>query len=344
MIISFNPTVFKTQDSNIQSILAEILVKLLDDNHFLDARNIESIFFDDTGKYIFNENNVYKVHLSTNQRQKLKDYISKKISEPITQIHRSYLTHFIIGIDFGEIKPVDAYKIITERSKIIVENGINDWKFISGICQKYSSGTLKRKSIYLLIDKSIKKGIIEADHAGGIGEIPKVIERWIADPRYCNIHKYKLMTIFDSDKTHAGDFIKRYKNLIEFLKKGLISNPPKENDINYEETDLIMWHMLHKRKIENYIHLDILFTNISINLTQEVNLRNTNETNLDYIEYNESNIGQVNIKKKFPEMFLDNFYYKKLEERCQHHKTFLSEANEVVSEIEQILLKIAKII
>ena len=83
MIISFNSTIFNTQDSDIQWILAKILIELLKNNHFLDPRNIKSIFFDDTDKYIFNENNFSKSHLSEIQRQKLKDYISKKIVEPI---------------------------------------------------------------------------------------------------------------------------------------------------------------------------------------------------------------------------------------------------------------------
>jgi hypothetical protein len=43
-------------------------------------------------------------------------------------------------------------------------------------------------------------------------------------------------------------------------------------------------------------------------------------------------------------MFLSGFSYLDFEERCKHHKVFLAEANESVSEIEQILLKIAKLL
>lgn len=67
---------------------------------------------------------------------------------------------------------------------------------------------------------------------------------------------------------------------------------------------------------------------------------------MDFIEYNSNNIGigEAKIKEQFPEMFIAHFSYRDLEERCEHHKVFLSEANESVSEIEQILLKIVKII
>ena len=55
-------------------------------------------------------------------------------------------------------------------------------------------------------------------------------------------------------------------------------------------------------------------------------------------------IGEKKIKEQFPDIFLSPFSFHDLEERCKHHKVYLAEANEEVSELEQILLKIAKII
>jgi hypothetical protein len=40
------------------------------------------------------------------------------------------------------------------------------------------------------------------------------------------------------------------------LKSRPISKPPENNDISYEDNDLIIWHILYKRKIENYIPLE----------------------------------------------------------------------------------------
>lgn len=110
------------------------------------------------------------------------------------------------------------------------------------------------------------------------------------------------MAIFDSDKTHINDFKERYRNLIEFLKSRPISKPPENNDISYEDNDLIIWHILYKRKIENYIPLDILFKKAPfITQTQKDHLSSKSESDLDFLEYNKDNndIGQMSIKKNF---------------------------------------------
>lgn len=345
MIISFNPAIFQTQDDDMQSILADILIELLKDNHFIDPRSIASIFFDNENRYIFSKNKIAKSYLSDTKRDYLKLYITNN-RKPITSLYRDHITHITIGTDAGEINPRDAHKILTERSKIIVENRINDGKFIQGIAQKYSSHK-KRGSIYLLITRAFKLRTIECDHAGGIGEIIKTTQFLIKDQGYDYIYKYKLMTIFDSDKSHINHFNTRYTKLIEFLKNRTICNPPATNDIIYEKDDLIIWHILYKRKIENYIPLDILFKKATlITQDQKDHLSSKSESDLDFLEYNKdgNNIGQINIKEEFPEMFLGDFSYRLLEQRCQHHKVFIPEENELVSELEQILLKIAKII
>lgn len=344
MIISFNSTIFQTQDSDIQAILANILVELLKDRHFINPQSIKIIFFDQENKYIFNENNIAKLHLSEKEKRDLKNYINNN-RKPITQLHISHLTQITIGtnLDLQEIHPHDAYKIIKERSKIIVENGINDWKFIKGICQKYSSGG-KRRSIYELLDKAIKNGIIESDNAGGIGEVTKITQRWIDDDRYHNIYRYKLMAIFDSDKQMSKET--PHTSQIEYFKRKTITSI-QSIDYEYQSTDLIIWHILYKRKIENYIPLEVLFNKItSITEVQKNYLKSKTNHDLDFMEYNKENIGigGSQIKAQFPEMFLSHFSYRLLEQRCEHHKVFLLEANENVSEIEQILLKIAKII
>jgi DNA-binding PadR family transcriptional regulator len=342
MIISLDPISFQTQDSDIQSILSEILIALLKDNHFLNPKSIKNIFFNNENKYIFNENNIAIVHLSEKKRRELKDYIINSRKQ-ITQLHIDHLTHITIGINYGDVHPENAYRIITERSKIIVENGINDWKFIRGICNKYSSGKIKRQSIYQLLDRAIDKGLLESDNAGGIGEITKIAQRWIDDDRYHNIYQYKLMAIFDSDKKTTDSQTPHIKK-IEYFKKTQLEN---NQTIDYESKDLIIWHVLHKRKIENYLPLNVMFDWItSITDDLQNGLSNKTEAELDFIEYDKSNIGigESKIKEQFPEIFVKSFSYRALEKRCEHHKILLLEVNELVSEVEQILLKIAKII
>jgi hypothetical protein len=349
MIISFNPIIFQNQDAGIQAALAEILRALMQTNiHFIDVRSIEAIFYNERREYIFDSSVTAKMYLSANEQRKLKEFLSKKSHVTLTSLHKQHLRHIAIGIneDNEEIHPENAYKIIKERSKVIVENGINDWKFIQGICQRYSNGKTRRRSIYQLLNQAIKDEIIESDNCGGVGEITKVTQRWIDSDRYKNIFQYKLMAIFDSDKKNSNESTP-YKTKIEYFKRRTIGTI-QPIDCEYEPADLIIWHILYKRKIENYIPLNVLFMNItSINQVQEIDLKGKTPDELDFIEYNQNNIGiaESKIKYKFPEMFLfSNFSYRDLEKRCEHHKVFLLESNEYVSEIEQILLKIAKII
>jgi hypothetical protein len=354
MIIFFNSSIFDNQDPNIQSVLADILVKLMHkncQNHFIDTQNIKNIFFDENNRYNFNNSNIAREHLGKKQKIGLQDYITNIPRRPITNLHRRHLTELKIGIDpsLDEIHPNDAYKIISEPSKVIVENGINDWKFIQGVCQKYSSGRAERKSIYQLIESAIKNETLESEHSGGAGEIIKISER-LLNSSLSDIFKYKLMAIFDSDKSSQNAPIKYSKNIIEFFKQKDIT-VIEPTDYQYEHTDRFIWHILYKRKIENYVPLDLLFLNItSINEQQKSDLSNKSDDELDFIEYGNGegqfNIGirEKKIKEQFPEIFLSAFSYQDLEKRCKHHKVYLAEANEEVSELEQILLKIAKII
>lgn len=346
MIISFNPSIFQSQDSGVQKSLGEILIALMNTNiHFIDIKGIESIFYDESGKYIFGLNSISEMHLSTSQKVALKEFLSKKSRIGITSLHRQHLVYIVVGTDKDneEMHPESVHRIIKERSKIIVENGINDWKFIQGICQKYSSGRTKRRSIYQLVDKAIRDGAIEPENSGGVGEITKVTQRWIQDSRYKNTFRYKLMAIFDSDKKDPNELTK-HKKKIEYFKEREVT---ETIDCEYEFTDLILWHILYKRKIENYVPLNALFNNVtSINQDQKDDLSAKSCGELDFVDYNQNNvgIGVSQIKDLFPKMFLSSFSYHDLEKRCEHHKVFLPEAGECISEMEQILLKIAKIL
>lgn len=349
MIISFNPIVFQSQDAEIQSTLAKIFIVLMETNiHFIDIKSINAIFYDENLNYIFDLNVISKTHFSFQQQKTFKEFLNKKVQVAITSLYKQHLRHIVIGTNEynNEIHPNNAYKIITERSKVIVENGINDWKFIKGICQKYSSGKKKRRSIYELLNRAIKDEIIESENCGGVGEIIKVTQRWINSNRYQSIYKYKLMAIFDSDKQDSNKFITPHRSKIEYFKAKTISTI-QPIDYEHEFTDLIVWHILHKRKIENYVPLSVLFKNVTlITQKQKTELESKTDDELDYMEYNQDNIGigEPKIKEQFPEMFLSDFSYRDFEKRCEHHKVFLLEANELVSEMEQILLKIAKII
>lgn len=345
MILSFNPTVFQSKDPELESFLAEILIELSKaEIHFLDLRGLGDVFFDQDYSYIFGNHHI-NAHLSPIQTKSLEDFIKKKTLQNITVLYRKHLTHIVVGLDESnkEIHPSNAINIIKERSKIIIENGINDWKFIQGISQKYSGSKMSRKSIYALVDKAIKFERIEAENAGGVGEIKKVIERWMGNIRYVNIFRYKLMVMFDSDRKQS-DEMTPHKDKIMYIKGKAIDD---FSNCFYEDTDLLVWHILYKKKIENYVPLKVLLVSLSsISPELKASLESQTPNDLDFIEYNSSIIGlsEKQIKSKFPDMFLTDFAYRDFEDRCSHHKTYSEEAGELISEMEQILLKVAKVL
>ncbi|AFZ56075.1 hypothetical protein H6G54_18535 [Anabaena cylindrica FACHB-243] len=357
MIVKFNPDLFTSEDANIQSKTSRIILEILEDKFLWDIDNLDELFLSE------DENNFFKIPfsekwISPGDKEELLNKIKEiySISTYITPAHHHYLTTIKIGIKNDEIHPSEAYRIINERSLIILENYPNDWKFIRGIIDKYEHFG-KRKSIYQLIKKALDNHYLIYDHAGGSG-IQKQIQGWV-EGIYQNMYQYKLMAIFDSDRKHPNDFKNDYKNLIEYIKNRSINSPPSKNDIIYENTDIIVWHMLSKRAIENYVPLSVIKKSITnLNNEQISNLDRLDNTPeiMDFIVYYKPtplandyyiSIGKDKVKDQFPEMFLTPFLVSELENRCNHHQVSIELPNgttEKVSEIEQILLKIAKIV
>jgi hypothetical protein len=355
MIISFNPEIIHNQDISIQKVLGKILSLFLENNHFIAPQSISDIFFDGENQYIFDKTKISQNYLLKEERENLKEYICTN-RMPVTQLHEKYLTHLVIGtnVDEDEIHPSIAYEAIKERSLIIIENNPNDGKFITGIIDKYQSFG-KRRSIYILIKQVLDKQNLIYHHSGGSG-IKDQIEICV-NGIYKNISRFKLLVIFDSDKTYKTDFKREYKGLIEYIKRRPISNPPTVNDLNYENNDLIVWHILFKRCIENYLPLNVILTNITnLSFGQKSNLQALTSDEMDFIQYYKPidkpvdyyiSIGKSKVKEQFPEMFLSTFSPTEMEDRCRHHLVKIPYPDgtiDQVSEIEQILLKIAKII
>ena len=341
MIITFNPKVFVKEQVEI---LAQIFVLLLKnkDRHFVEVKGIRT----ENERYIF-QSPLFQTEIAPKHIEELIKHIPQQ-RRNITSLHQKYLTRIVIGLDNNEVLPQNALRILQERSKIIIENRINDWKFLKGVCDKYTSSP-KRKSIYLLIQKAIKEQWIESDTGGGDGQIKPVIKYLISSVAYKGIEKYKLMTLFDSDRqlSNLNKLDSTKIPLVSFLKTGSEENIPNLtfNDCVYESTDLIIWHILYKRKLENYVPLNVLFNNIhSLTEKQKQDLQELSYQELDFLEYSTQNIGLGKDKRKdqFPEMFLEGFGYTDFERICAHHKVAFE--GEEISEMEQILLKIAKII
>lgn len=340
MIIAFNSNIFQQQYVEVLKDILLLLVKK--DQHFVEMSGLLQ-----DADYIY-KTDLFSHYLSNHDRELLNRLVSKKPN----QLHKTYLTKITVGtnVQNGEISPNNVLRILQERSKIILENLINDWNFLRGVCDKYTAHS-KRKNIYLLIQKAITNQWLEADTGGGQGELKKVIELRINSPQYRQIEKYKLMCLFDSDRVsgNTNQLDNTKIKLISFLKTGNEDNLRNIvfTDCNYQDTDLIIWHILYKKKLENYIPLKIILEGGVTNLTTEqVNILTTKTlTDLDFLEYKDYiTLRDSEIKRQFPEKFLLSFSYQLLETICEHHKVRINETEEEVSEMEQILLKIAKII
>ena len=345
MIISFKSEIFQKTDKITQQIIASIFVKLMErEFDFINFNGLGNVFYDEFGKYCFNKNQICIDNLSPANSRLLVEYIEIKRKSTASKLVLSHLTNLVIGLDIAanEVLPKDALKILSERSQIIVENGINDWNFIKGLCFKYTNH-IKRNPVYKLIKKAIDSERLESNNSGGNGELIKITEVCISSNRYQNIYKYKLMALFDSDRKYENGKVSEtnYKHIIEFYKQKKITTLTS-NDYKYDNNDLIIWHILHKRKIENYVPINVLQVKMPSSHFASLN---KGMVELDYYDANYLNTGIGDIKNEIPKLFLYYPYsYKHLEERCLHHKEYSVDANEEISEIEVILLKIAKII
>lgn len=345
MIIKFSPDLFICNDNNIYSVLSKILLEVLEDRFLWDIENIENIFLSDD--FDFFDLDFTKRFLSPEGIDNLKErvYTIIELSAYITSEHKKYLTTLAIGLKDNEINPVNFYKILNEKSLIILENGINDFKFIKGIIQKYAT----KKNIYKLIKKAIDKHWLVSENAGGAGGYENIIRSYISG-RYNNIHKFKIFALFDSDRSSKTDFNDKYSNLINYLKNTQNESIKFDDCICNIENDIIYWHILYKREIENYIPITLLKEYVKDITEKEYrNLGSKSNDELDFIDFELffKNNKNIDVKSLFPDLFLKNWTRDLLEKICEHHKVKAELPNETlqdVSEIEQILLKIAKII
>lgn len=341
MIVSFAKDLFNIDEDNTQQNLADILGLILEEKCFVSIASIYETFYNDESLFDFEKSPFAQNYLSKRNVLNLECSMEVIVRQG-GYLNADQITHFnhiTIGFEQGNIEPHIALKLLQEPSKVILENGTNDWHFINGLIIKYSKYK-KRKSIYKYLLKAVENKWIISENAGGKGQIiPRI--RDLRLNRYEFIFGYKLMVLMDSDRNKPDDLHADSKKIIEYLKNSLI--PPAL--AQWENTDLVVWHILYKREIENYVPLEVLQENLGDDI-EFLKLDKKVDTELDFIKY--SNVlPKVAVKSIFPPLFLTEFTRDKLEFRCKHHPVAIELPNgtfEEVSEIEQILLKIAKIV
>lgn len=344
MIIIFNPSLFESKDEHAKRFAAKIIMEIFADKYLWDGSNLDELFLKE-GEDFF-ENEFCKHHFSNYDINYIKEQIEVLFHESayVTKEQNAYLQKITVGIEAGDVHPETAYNIIQMESRVILENGVNDIKFIKGIAQKFINHPT-RKSVYGLIVKFLDRNYVVAENAGGKGQIRNRITDLISN-RYKASFKFRLMTIFDSDRDNDTYIEDESAKIIKYLKS---TGAIKITDDYNENTDLIVWHMLYKREMENYIPSNVLFNAqlITQNEHSSINQLSPQEQDFIRIENYVKSIKADEIKREFPNAFLTNAPLIEFETRCAHHLINIDLPNKTgadVTELEVILLKLARIL
>lgn len=345
MIFKFNSAVFNSLDKDFQKALRKIFLDFLDDHFLWDMENLTDLFLNDENDVQILEDTSLWKNLGKHLQNEIAEHIFLKAEQSayITNQKKFYLSTIIIGEDEGEVNPIYAYKIINEKSLVVIENNLNDWNFISGVIKNYTNYSNK-KNIYKVVKKAIDDNRLQPRGFGGGGEIKKNLEV-LVNKDYKYIYKYKLATLFDSDRNSSDEVIKNdvYNRLV-FLK-GRNFDKTKSGELRYSSSDILRWHMLYKREIENYIPLHLIYSTFpSIDENNQEKLNNLEKEELDF--YNFGEITEVK-KNESSKIFLTDSIRESLTLRCEHHKVTTETQNNILEEIdelEKIILMLAKIV
>lgn len=336
MIIKININIFNSDNQEVLDGLTSIFRTLFKPSceHMWDTSNI-----DKDAIVLIKEEEWFTKYLSSNEQELFEKLIQK---EEITEIKEFYFSRFSVET-LQDLKNLN--KILSEVSYVILENGTNDWKFVKGMVLKYSKVKRnQRKILYRKLKRCIETNQLRPDNAGGKDQIInqiKVKEELLGR----NFIKFKIATIFDSDRTKFEDkdnINKSQKKIISYIKKeGVIDAKIQK----YEISDLIPWHMLYKREAENYLPLDFLLRYFPLDNSDEI--KSFSKEQYDFVDM-ESFFSSYDVKNEFPELFLkDELKRIDIEEQCKHHKIridIVGDKSEEISEIESLLTNLSRII
>lgn len=343
MILSFNPSVFTSEEDDFSHQLFKLILSFFDNAFLWDIDNIDALFISQDGEFQF-ETPFTKMYFT----EKLLGSFEIKIGEAFamatynTSLHNKYLTRIIVGTAEGEVHPKEAFKIVNYEAILIVENGANDGNFIHGLAKNYSMFS-ERKSIYQLVEDAFKKVRIICSNGGGVGGLPAQIDSHLK--KYRAIASYKFFVLFDSDRSASTEINRKHRKLLEVLKNRKFDIDDATEWV-FQKGDLYLWHMLYKREMENYVPLPILFEQYSeIPVAQKKVIEGFSKEQEDFFKFGPILSGEY--KTDIPLLFSKEGIAEQLEEKCKHHFVKIELPNDTlkdVTEIEKILLMIARII
>lgn len=254
------------------------------------------------------------------------EYIGKKDIElvkdddslrNISSVYSQAFTTVKIGIGVDMIDVDTASRIVSLSSRVVLENSSNDWptikKWIELFDLKFNT---KYKTVNSIVHNAVLQRRLVQEHAGGGHGTIAVRMQSLTDESYAGIEKYKLATVFDSDKKSVVDKPKDNESLIAYLGEHHVHG-----------------HELVKRELENYYSWEAYS---DANKTSSAVPPTEVPEEYDYLDLAKYTTLKKSDMHDMPQ-YMD---YKRLIKRIQNN---MSQFNGEY-EIQQIILMLAKVI
>lgn len=270
-------------------------------------------------------------HGGTNAR----DRFGKFVAVPLTGEMRRYLT----TVRIHDLNRDQVEKLASLPALVFLENARNEWPIYSKLIDLAVSDSREFRNPFKLLQRADKEYRLHAHAAGGAGEMPGEFQR-LDQNEYRDVAKHKICLLFDRDT--PAEFDDEGVCLFDENKNGLfrLLCGKEACDMNYDDIYVLhqpsdyVWHMWHKRAVENYIP-NSAFQSMRLN----TNVLPANPKERDYFKIDGTslqNYGKSSLPKLAPKLT-----WKEVNRAC---RTFDTEGLRNVSELQLLLLKWVKII
>ena len=158
---------------------------------------------------------------------------------------RRYLTTIQANLfTYGELMT-----IVTKPSCLMIENLANESDVYRSIIGTYA-GDPKFRNLFMKLDDAKRRGWLTFLHAGGFGDMKPLLDYYDSHD-YENVADKKIGVLMDRDTENGNTFPSKRQNLFSMLS-GKSATTLTNADIYTLSTGPYVWHMWHKRAIENY--------------------------------------------------------------------------------------------
>jgi len=237
----------------------------------------------------------------------------------------------VLRID-PDFHPTSLLYLAAAKARLILENANHEWIIYKYFIDRYSNHPVLGDGLSLLRQAKERRRI-KAIHAGGWGEMLKIADQDPHRHNGKNLRLYKTCIVFDRDTDNDHSFDEN-KNALFSRLANKKADTIAEQDIYHLKSSAPMWHMWHKRAIENYFPVE-QYKKLGCDTT---NLEVLTDTARDYLKIESKSVKGYD-KNNLPKL-LDNLDLSAFEKKL---KKFDIDGQEY-SEIEIFLLKLVKII